>query len=119
MASDLCAKIRTMRRFYEEVGRRLRRARASAGLTQQQVAEEIGLSRASIANIEAGRQQFPLHVLVRLAQAVGVKANDLLPGQHVFSDDVTGAEPELIQGLDEESKKWVLRVLTPPEEATG
>jgi transcriptional regulator with XRE-family HTH domain len=108
-----------VRRFYEEVGRRLRRARTNAGLTQLQVAERVGLSRASIANIEAGRQQFPLHVLILLADALNVSGHELLPNQRVFVNDPSRLEADLIEGLDEESKKWVLRVLSPTEEATG
>lgn len=41
----------------------------SALLTQQQLADKIGLSRGSVANIETGRQQMLLHQLRDIARA--------------------------------------------------
>ena len=49
----------------------LRLRREARGLTQQQVADSIGLSRAQIANIEAGRGT-SAEALVAFAAAVGV-----------------------------------------------
>lgn len=43
----------------QEFGKRLAAARMAAGLTQTQFGEQIGLSRSSIANMEAGRQRIP------------------------------------------------------------
>ena len=65
--------------IYKEFGRRLRQARKAAELTQEALAEWVGLSRTSITNIEQGRQHIPLHMLFRLASAVGTHAADLLP----------------------------------------
>jgi transcriptional regulator with XRE-family HTH domain len=49
--------------FYTIVGMRAARLRTDAGLTQQQVADAVGLSRASIANFEVGRQRTKLRAL--------------------------------------------------------
>jgi transcriptional regulator with XRE-family HTH domain len=65
--------------IYKEFGRRLRDARTAAELTQQALAEQVGLNRSSITNIEKGRQRFPLHLLFSLASAVGVPPAALLP----------------------------------------
>jgi transcriptional regulator with XRE-family HTH domain len=108
-----------MRRFYEEVGRRLRRARLDAGLTQKELADQVELSRASIANIEAGRQQFPLHALILFARALGVKPASLLPTAAILEAEPVLPQSEMIEGLDEESKNWVRRILAPIEEAVG
>jgi transcriptional regulator with XRE-family HTH domain len=105
-----------MRRFYEEVGRRLRRARTEAGLTQQQLAEAVELSRASIANIEAGRQPFPTHMLFALARALSVPVENLLPDTSVL-DSPDGAPEAATEGLDEPEKNWVRKVLAPREPA--
>lgn len=48
----------------------LRTKRLSGGYTQQQVAEKTKLSRSSVANIEAGRQNINLKQLYRFAAAV-------------------------------------------------
>jgi transcriptional regulator with XRE-family HTH domain len=105
-----------VRRFYEEVGRRLRRARLDAGLTQQELANQVELSRASIANIEAGRQQFPLHALILFARALDIKPASLIPSTELLDAEPILPDPEMIDGLDEESKNWVRRILAPTEE---
>jgi transcriptional regulator with XRE-family HTH domain len=65
--------------LYREFGGLLRTHRRRAGLTQNQVAERVGLARTSITNIERGHQHVPLHQLFRLASAVGVQPAELLP----------------------------------------
>jgi transcriptional regulator with XRE-family HTH domain len=53
------------------VGRRLREARESAGLTQQQVAERAGIDPANLSRIENGRLGLALATADALAEAVG------------------------------------------------
>lgn len=66
-------------RFYADFGRRVRAARERRGLTQQQLAAGLGLTRSSVANVEAGRQRALLHTAVAIAGAAGVPTNDLVP----------------------------------------
>jgi DNA-binding XRE family transcriptional regulator len=67
---------------YQHIGRALRRARKEAKpkISQDEVASQMGhMSRASICNIEKGRQRVMLHDLPTLARAVRLRAVDLLP----------------------------------------
>lgn len=70
-------------RLYELVGERVRRARtrATPRLSQAGLAKRLGISRASVVNIEAGRQHAPLHLLWRIAETLGTELNLLLPSQ--------------------------------------
>lgn len=70
--------------LYAEFGRLVRTARRDADLTQAQLAEAIGLTRTSIANIEAGRQRAFLDTAYRIADAVGCGAQELLPDAAVL-----------------------------------
>lgn len=63
------------------IGARIRAVRSGCGLTQRVVAERTGLSRASIANVEAGRQNLRLRQLVALAAALGVQVERLVGGE--------------------------------------
>lgn len=65
--------------LYKELGRLVRQHRERLGMTQDALAQSIELSRASVANIETGRQKIPLHQLYRLARALKVEAGTLLP----------------------------------------
>lgn len=61
-----------------QFGERVRQIREARGLTQAVLAETIGKTRASITNMEAGRQQPTLSTLVDLARALGVPTGVLL-----------------------------------------
>ena len=61
-----------------QVGARVRALRSDRGLTQRQLADRASVSRPSIANVEAGRQNVGLRQLCALAGALGVGVADLL-----------------------------------------
>jgi transcriptional regulator with XRE-family HTH domain len=65
--------------FLEVFGRRVAKLREAAGLTQAEVAERIGMSRSSVANIEGGRQPVYLDMVPILARALRCRIVDLLP----------------------------------------
>jgi len=60
------------------VGSRIRRLRDRAGLRQAEVAEKVGLSRGSITNIEADRQEPTIATLVTLSGLFGVSVGVLV-----------------------------------------
>jgi len=64
------------------VGERVRALRAGRGLTQLRLAQRSGISRPSIANVEAGRQNVSLRQLCALAAALGVGVEDILAEPH-------------------------------------
>ena len=64
--------------LYVGVGRRIRDRRTTQGLSQEELAQASELSRASISNIEAGRQQVYLHHLVSIASSLRCKLQDLV-----------------------------------------
>jgi transcriptional regulator with XRE-family HTH domain len=62
------------------VGERVRALRRRRGLTQLRLAQRAGFSRPSVANVEAGRQNLSLRRLCALADALGVRFDDLILG---------------------------------------
>lgn len=66
--------------FYAEFGRRVRRARQRQRLTQAEVARSLGLTRASIANVESGRQRLLVHQVAQLAALLDTRVSQLIPG---------------------------------------
>ena len=69
-----------MESFYREFGQRLREARDALGWSQEQLAQQVGMSRASIANMERGAQRVALHQWLELADALGIEGMRLIPG---------------------------------------
>src|SRR5205807_1101281 len=68
-------------RFYKLLGARIARLRSSARLTQAELAERIGSARTSVTNLERGRQQMPLHQLLRIAEVLQVDLKELIPSR--------------------------------------
>lgn len=64
--------------FYLKVGGNIRRAREAVNLKQDELANLLGLSRASIVNIEKGRQCPSLYFVVRATHVLKVSIEDLL-----------------------------------------
>jgi transcriptional regulator with XRE-family HTH domain len=65
--------------FYARTGEKVRSARMDAGISQDVLAQRIGLTRSSIANLEAGRQRIALHLFVAICQILDKDICELLP----------------------------------------
>ena len=63
---------------YYESGQRIRKFRKAHQLSQEELAERIGISTTHMSHIETGNTKLSLPVLVSLATALEVSADDLL-----------------------------------------
>lgn len=61
------------------VGVMILTARKQKGLTQQDLANAVGLARSQVANIEIGRSDIPMKTLARFAAALDCSMKDLVP----------------------------------------
>ena len=103
--------------LYEALGRLVRQHRERLGMSQETLAQAIELSRASVANIETGRQRIPLHHIYRLARALKVEAGALLPRAKRHVAGVLDRPISASVNLNEREEADVARVLgimTPP-----
>ena len=73
-------------------GENFRRFRTQAGLSQEAVAERMGVDRAHVSSMERGQQNVTLLTMWHAAQALGVKPVDLLNEDFEVGGDL--AEPE-------------------------
>ncbi len=60
---------------------RIRELRNEAGLSQQAVADAIGVSKVTISDLERGKMRLDTDYMRRIAQALGVQSADLLSRQ--------------------------------------
>jgi transcriptional regulator with XRE-family HTH domain len=67
--------------IYRHIGEVIRNRRRSSKprLTQETLAQRVGISRASLANIETGRQSVLVHQLYALAAVLKLDPSDFLP----------------------------------------
>jgi transcriptional regulator with XRE-family HTH domain len=96
--------------MYAEFGKLIRRHRLRLNLTQDQLADRVGLSRTSITNIEKGRQKVLIHHLIQLAESLQVSPEALLPpiGMPQITQEL---EHRLGRDLRDKEKDWVRRIV--------
>ena len=88
--------------FLTELGRRVRHARTVRGLSRKLLSQTSGLSERYIAQLEGGQGNVSIILLRRVANAMGVRLDDLIAGQdltpdwQVMRDLVAQAAPEQI-----------------------
>lgn len=87
------------KQFVKDLGRRLAHLRQQAGLTQQAVADELGIAQQTLAHYEIGRLRLPVSLLPKLARLYAVPTDELL-GLHTARSGKRGPAPRLQHHLE-------------------
>ena len=66
--------------IYGAISSRVRYMRETLGVTQEELAKRIGLTRTSLVNFENGNQRCMLHTIEDMARALGTTPKQLLKG---------------------------------------
>lgn len=96
--------------FYASIGRNIREARQvfnNIGMTQEELAERLELTRTSVTNIEKGTQRVPLHKLIEISRTLQIELDELLPELRP-----TSMESDPLDGLPSEEGEWIKAVIT-------
>jgi transcriptional regulator with XRE-family HTH domain len=80
--------------FFKAMGARIANARKTQGLTQQQLADRLGIAQQTFAHYEVGDRCFPASTLPKLAEILGLTVDELL-GHDVKSKGKPGPAPKL------------------------
>ena len=65
-------------KFFKDLGLRMASARKARGLTQQQLADRLGIVQQSYAQYETGRARIQAAMLPKLAQYLGLTLDELM-----------------------------------------
>jgi len=94
--------------LYAEFGENLRRRRLGQGMSQLELANEVGMSRSSLSNIEGGRQRVYLDQCYSFAMALNLQSLELLIPvmSSLLPEEPLSAMPHIdsSQGLTDEEK---------------
>ncbi len=63
---------------YYNIGQKIRKYRRAQGLSQEQLAERVGISVTHMSHIETGNTKLSLAVFVDIVRALDILADDLL-----------------------------------------
>jgi transcriptional regulator with XRE-family HTH domain len=64
--------------FFKALGVRIAELRREQGLSQQAIADQLGIAQQTYAHYEVGRARMPVSLLPELARLFGVAADELL-----------------------------------------
>lgn len=88
---------------YYEIGQRIRKIRKANNLSQEQLAEEVGISATHMSHIETGNTKLSLQVLVALASTLSVQTDELLFDTPIINK--SAIKQEICDLLDSSSTK--------------
>ena len=80
---------------YELLGQRIRTARIAAGMSQEQLAEIVGLTSQHISHTEVASTKISLSALVKIANALSTSVDSLL------SDSLCDSKPHFLGDLQD------------------
>jgi len=86
--------------FFKGLGGRIAQARKEQGLTQTQLAEQLGIAQQTLAHYEVGRLRLPTSMLPILAMALGVSVEDLLGQSRTHASGKRGPPSRLAQQVE-------------------
>ena len=90
----------------ERIGQRIKRERLSLGMTQRDLAEEVGVGPPHISKIEAGRESPSDELLRNIAEALDCGFDELLLTARRIPPDVMEALASDPQGSLEYLRRW-------------
>ena len=77
----------TVQKSYLQFGKIVKCLRSGRGMSQEDLANRVGLTRTSITNIEAGRQRILLDDVCVFARALSISSREM--AGYVFGEGVT------------------------------
>ncbi|WP_123070295.1 helix-turn-helix domain-containing protein [Massilia aurea] len=90
------------------IGLAISNARQNAGLTQEDVAERLGIGPEAVSRLERGIGSITAERLVVLADMFGCRSDQLLLGSSSRQDDQAAAIAQLLDGLAPADRAFVI-----------
>ncbi len=101
-----------MKPIRQLLGERIRELRKAKGLTQEQLAELVGVEPRHISRVEGGYNSPSIERLARIAEVLGVPIQELFNFMHLndSADRLQDIE-DAIKGMSEEYQKIVYKIV--------
>ena len=89
------------KQLYQAIGKRISANRKSMGLTQTQLAEQLGLSQQTMAHYEVGRLRIAVSTLMPLAEILNNSVDELIKGKAARATAKRGPASKLQQQIEQ------------------
>jgi len=96
---------------FEEIGKRLKKARESSGFTQSDVEELTGINRVTISNIERGQKKIDSLLLKKFARLYGYSLMYFLEEPEEFEEVSIAFRAEELNDEEKENINWTKKIL--------
>lgn len=100
---------------YRTIGAIIRSKRRRLEWSQEKLAQHLRISRATLANIETGRQRVLVHQLYTFAAALETKPEELLPPLVASSPATARARLPIPNGLNPQQKEQIVQLIEAAE----
>ena len=113
------------KQFFKSLGTRIAQLRKEQGLSQQALADELGLPQQTLAHYEVGRARMPVSLLPILAHQFAVPVDELLGMRNGKGAGKRGPTPKLqrqveqISRLPRPKQRFVMEMLDTVLQQTG
>ena len=98
---------------YVKIGKQIKKRRTEKGISQVTLGEIVRVNSEHISRIETGKKYVSLELLVEIANALDVSADDLLVGSLKHTSSSVGAEIHaILQDCNRDEREMLTRILT-------
>lgn len=98
---------------YESIGRRIKTARTNKQISQEDLSKTVYVNNEHISRIESGKIKLSLELLILIANALDVSADDLLTDNLKHSSSPVGTEiHNLLLDCNNDEKAILTKTLT-------
>ena len=88
------------RALYEHLGQRIAERRKARGITQVQLAEQLGVAQQTMAHYEGGTVRIAIATLANVASALDTTMEDLIGSTSTKTNNKRGPAPKIQQQLE-------------------
>ncbi len=97
----------------EKLGKRIQEIRKSKNLTQEKLAEMIGIDTPNLSNIERGKRFVSSDTLEKIIKSLNVKEKDLFDFDHIKSkDDLINSINKILNESDTKEIEYYYRMIS-------
>lgn len=102
LATSTTASISVMKdqAFYQQLGRQIAQRRKTLGLTQTDLAQELGIAQQTMAHYEGGTARIAVAMLPTVSRVLGLPVEELI-GTPTMRSGKRGPPPKLQQQLEQ------------------
>lgn len=97
---------------YYEIGQRIRKIRKSRGLSQERLAELVGISTTHMCHIETANTKLSLPVFIQIAEVLEVQTDTLLYDQpRDCVDNSMGVIVDVLRSCDAKQARFIAEMV--------